>query len=1171
MRRLEVVLHDSDEQPSTTENEGEQRDAPKKRAKRSKKQDANGQRTILQGLGIKSEVAPEHVDSSSAVQDESRAEAEADLDADPNHARRKRQKTASPEHDVARRNGRSDSTMVIPDSDDGPVPLDWRQQLEVEASSSNAGVPEMQMQEPAAQNDAPKLEQVPQTANGDAATIETATHTTPTKPADEQPRPGKTMRLKGGKLASPVTKKQESPKTPKRGRRAKAAAGSPSLVVKVDYGKRSPDPLAMAKTIQRILDGETVHTLPVVEPQVVIPKPPPAPSGPPKVTHPFFTGKLKKPDPQEHQAPKRDEPFHQSPRKLSVTTPGKLRSARDAFRMPGSSSPKRPAPVQRTKLKHLGDHPAWPMRDNVHVRGIDDPIQFTTQEIRAAGYLEKSSKRKHDSFNVDDMDNVLSILAGQLHVADGYVRLPEKLVTTGKGLQDLVREQLTPEALDRGSHPAIRGLFSSIESSLSAFDKFECDTQAWTQKYAPKSATDILQAGQEAHVLKDWLQRSTITAVQTSSKRSTASSTVSMKKKRKRKEDDDSFIVDSDEEFDELNELLPLTDSTRKHGDLRSMVRGGDDYAKSTPASTLLLSGPNGCGKTATVFAVAKELGFEVFELNSASRRSGKDVLDKIGDMTENHLVQQVSKALTEDKPIISSGSKIEAIKIDEPDAPDPKQKRMASFFKSGPAVKTSKPQPKQMQKSIAMAKDIPKSKSRQKQSLILFEEVDVLFEEDKQFWLTILTLAAHSKRPIIMTCNDEHYIPGAFEFHAILRFFAPPIDLAADYLLLLASCEGHILERKAVESLYRSKGHDLRGSIAELDFWCQMAVGDPTRGFNWMLDRYPPGSDVDGEGRTLRTGSKNTFVRGINAVPNDFARPGSCDLSAQEELWSEAWDEWQVEAVSDCTLERMVQNRLDDSVSLDSLADKLEAISFGDMCTGFTMRAPSRQPIDATAPPLREKTIASYALGWTGFPNPLQADPVSDYAGLDKHLTISTQLRATDPLRTSADNCAEDVIHSIEMRSESGSSRLSRNDFASALDVFAADPEDASMSISTIIASSFDREFRVITTDLAPYLRTIAREYQIREEERLRMSNLLSQTGRKRQTRNAYAAIDGGRRSDRKARYFEMWRKMGVDAKDVLATGGEGWVDMRAVDDETRTGTASVIGDQGDSLRSTQ
>ena len=213
----------------------------------------------------------------------------------------------------------------------------------------------------------------------------------------------------------------------------------------------------------------------------------------------------------------------------------------------------------------------------------------------------------------------------------------------------------------------------------------------------------------------------------------------------------------------------------------KSIVRAGDKlYGTNvflTPAkktNAIVISGPTGCGKTAAVYASAKELGYAVFEVNAGIRRSGKDVLDQVGDMSRNHLVHHGQSKIA-------------------PERDNPFAKAKAAAMKEVAALEEE-------------------AELRQKQSLILFEEVDILFEEDKTFWTTVVNLMAKSKRPIVFTCNDEAMIPwDDLSLHAVLRFSTPPRELMVDLLMLIAANEGHLLQRTAVDSLVTARKDDLR------------------------------------------------------------------------------------------------------------------------------------------------------------------------------------------------------------------------------------------------------------------------------------------------------------------------------------------------------------------------
>lgn len=98
--------------------------------------------------------------------------------------------------------------------------------------------------------------------------------------------------------------------------------------------------------------------------------------------------------------------------------------------------------------------------------------------------------------------------------------------------------------------------------------------------------------------------------------------------------------------------------------------------------------------------------------------------------------------------------------------------------------------------------------------------------------------------------------------------------------------------------------------------------------------------------------------------------------------------------------------------------------------------------------------------------------------------------------------------------------------------------------TISGLISSTFDRTFSIVTTDLAPYVRSIAAYDLHLEAKRLRASNLLSAGGkgkRVRTTRAARSALEGGRReTTRRERWFAD-----LDLTACLKTAGESWAGL--------------------------
>ena len=761
-----------------------------------------------------------------------------------------------------------------------------------------------------------------------------------------KPSPKKMLRVRSdGKLSSPKAKASAQDVKPKRGRKsAKAGTVPKTLVTIVRYGADAQSRSSMGCKISSIMSGKASNPSPAKS------KPGKA-FDPPKLTHPFFLGGPKRDQcPQgstegkdDKEAGTGDPPVTTkrgaaTPTKARVTSKPLDAADRSArlFGFEGNTFSSEHARVSRFPGAL---EPSWPPEGMVHIRQDHETAETSIPTSPFLNTSKKRRKMKEAEVRIPKEEQILTRytdivqayrnddeVSRRVHSREGReFQRPLRRVMTGRELQQSVRREIASKTqssdLDlterqngdgRGFpqmatplHPAVHHMYNQIATSVTAFDKFECETQDWVHKYAPNCADQVLQAGSEVLIIRDWLKTLTINSVgfrahgpSKTRDSSVSSRRATTKRKRRRAEELDGLVLSSDEE---ANEMCQLTNSTDYHPTMsmqkKSVIRTRDAENSSNGerlSNAVVISGPHGCGKTAAVHAAARELGFEVFEINAGSRRSGRDILDKVGDMTRNHLVKNGPSE--QDADVHEEAENLNQIseKLKQ-DLDSGRQGTMNSFFKSKTVAKKSTPKKKSQVQNHSPKQDPPRKPKFQKQSLILLEEVDVLFDEDKTFWATTLELLIQSKRPVVMTCTDESLLPlEDMILHAILRFAHAPEQLATDYLLLVACNEGHMLPRDAVMNLYRTKEFDLRASMTELNFFCQMALGDTKGGLEWMLITPAPTCSNEQNQESLRVVSEGTYQSGAGWLSAQHRTSlAGLSLDQEIEMFSEVWHGW--------------------------------------------------------------------------------------------------------------------------------------------------------------------------------------------------------------------------------------------------------------------------------------
>lgn len=331
----------------------------------------------------------------------------------------------------------------------------------------------------------------------------------------------------------------------------------------------------------------------------------------------------------------------------------------------------------------------------------------------------------------------------------------------------------------KASHPAVARLID-----LKPADK-PTSNRPWADRWRPSCAHEVLGNEQSAIYLRDWLRALELQLEETGANFVTDPSqdhkdvkvngktgTRGIKRprviraidktRRKRSrldsdEGEDNWIVDTDEEedeqvdygqFDEFGEII-MNDPPASSPSSSVQESSQPMTEKGEPSSylgqlhnTILLTGPPGCGKTASVYACAEELGWDVFEVYPGiGRRNAVNIDNLVGEVGKNHLVLQSRAPGDSLKSFLQSKAKRKSVDDHE---------EYNALSQISPRKKGA------IEVNLEVPQDTQRMKSVQ-QSLILLEEVDILFKEDTNFWATVTQIIRECKRPVVCTCNGVY------------------------------------------------------------------------------------------------------------------------------------------------------------------------------------------------------------------------------------------------------------------------------------------------------------------------------------------------------------------------------------------------------------------------------
>ncbi|KAI3464505.1 hypothetical protein Pfo_021168 [Paulownia fortunei] len=324
----------------------------------------------------------------------------------------------------------------------------------------------------------------------------------------------------------------------------------------------------------------------------------------------------------------------------------------------------------------------------------------------------------------------------------------------------------------------------------------------WTDKYQPQNAKQICGNGESVKFLSEWLhlwhKRSSLTS-------------------RGCMDEDYSFLQDIDHDYQQSD----------------SDTNNGEESLK----NVLLVTGPVGSGKSAAIYACARDQGFQIIEINASDWRNGALVKQKFGEAVESHWLQRtVENATNSDNKSLSKFFKAVNAEMHCSDN--------EVFELTHISDKEDSQDAGSWPKISASGYNRTANNQSEIKTLILFEDVDATLYEDHGFITTIQQLAETAKRPMILTSNSDNPVLPKNLDRLELNFSVPSVEELLGLVYMICAAEKANVHPCLVERFVDYCQGDIRKTIMLLQFWYQ----GPTlgRGNELHTTYWPVQFDLD-------------------------------------------------------------------------------------------------------------------------------------------------------------------------------------------------------------------------------------------------------------------------------------------------------------------------------------